>query len=96
MNDSGIPATPGAALNYGTEPDLLGIEGFHCEVKRHERIEIGAWMKQATADAAKFGGWPCVFHRRSREGWLVTLPLTAWISLYRLAFLAHNERTERG
>lgn len=82
LNDSGIPATPGTALNYGTEPDLLGVEGFHCEVKRHERIEIGAWMKQAETDAAKFGGWPCVFHRRSREGWRVTMPLTAWLAMY--------------
>lgn len=83
LNDYGIPATPGTALNYGTEPDLSGVDGFHCEVKRHERIEIGAWMKQAEQDAAKFGdGWPCVFHRRSHEGWRVTMPLAAWLDLY--------------
>ena len=86
LNDNGVPATPGTALNYGAEPDIRGVEGFHCEVKRHERIEIGAWMKQATEDAKKFNdGWPCVIHRRSREGWKVTLPLEAWMELYKRA-----------
>ena len=82
LNENGIPATPGAALNYGTEPDISGVEGFHVEVKRHERIEIAAWMQQAERDAERFGGMPCVMHRRSREEWRVTMPLTAFISLY--------------
>ena len=73
-------------MNYGTEPDITGVEYCHCEVKRHERIEIGAWMKQAERDAEKFGGWPCVFFRRSREGWRVAMPLTAWVQLYKRAF----------
>ena len=56
LNDNNIPATPGTSMNYGTEPDITGVEYCHCEVKRHERIEIGAWMKQAERDAEKFGG----------------------------------------
>lgn len=94
LNDSGIPATPGAALNYGTEPDILGVEGFHCEVKRHERVEIGTWMKQAEQDAAKFGGWPCVFFRRNRTPWRVTMNLFDWMVLYKQAFPGNSGRQE--
>ena len=83
LNAAMIPAAPGKALSYGSEPDLTGIAGIHAEVKRHERIEIGSWMRQAERDAVRFGGWPCVFHRRSREPWLVTMHLTEWIELYK-------------
>ena len=82
LNANGLPAVPGAALNYGSEPDLKGLPGIHVEVKRHERIEIGSWMRQASHDAQRFGGRPCVFHRRNREAWLVTMPLDAWITMY--------------
>lgn len=82
MNDHGIPAEPGAALNYGEEPDIKGIDGIHAEVKRHERIEISAWTKQAEADALRFGGVPCVFYRRNREPWRVVMPLAAWMEMY--------------
>jgi len=83
LNEAGIPAKPGAALNYGTEPDLTGIPGIHAEVKRHERIEIGAWCQQAEQDAQRFGGIPCVFFRRSREPWRVTMTLSGFIELYK-------------
>lgn len=78
---------PGEALNYGTEPDLVGLPGVHCEVKRHERIEIAPWMAQATADAAKFGdGAPAVFHRRNRQPWAVTMWLRDWIQIYKARY----------
>ena len=83
LNDYGIAAVPGEALNYGTEPDIKGVAGVHAEVKRHERIEIGAWTEQAERDAACFGGWPCVFYRRNRERWRVAMPLEAWIEMYK-------------
>ena len=87
LNDNGIPAVPGTAMCYGSEPDISGVKGFHCEVKRRERVEIGAWMKQATEDAKKFNdGWPCVFFRRNREDWRVVLPLSAWLELYERAY----------
>lgn len=83
LNAAGIPAAPGAALSYGTQADVVNVAGVHVEVKRHERIEIGAWMEQAERDAKRFGGWPCVFFRRSREPWRVTMPLEGWIQLYK-------------
>lgn len=40
-------------------------------------------MKQAERDAERFkDGFPAVFHRRSREGWLVTMKFQDWMRLY--------------
>ena len=83
LNDNGIPAEPGAALNYGSVPDIVGVEGVHVEVKRCEQLRLSEWMAQAIRDAGRFGGLPCVFHRRNREEWRVTMPLAAWIVLYK-------------
>lgn len=83
LNDNGISAAPGDALNYGREPDIKGVPGIHAEVKRHERIEIAAWTRQAEEDAQRFGGVPCVFYRRNREPWRVVVPLAAWIEMYK-------------
>ena len=75
---------PGEALNYGSEPDVVGLPGVHVEVKRHERTEIGPWMAQAIADAERFkDGAPAVFHRRNRQPWLVTMRLSDWLDLYK-------------
>ncbi len=95
LNGSGIDAKPGAARSYGTEPDIIGVPGIHVECKRHERTEIGAWMEQAERDAARFGGRPCVFHRRNREDWRVTMPLDAWMELYK-AWAAENSAISAG
>lgn len=56
-------------------PDVSadGLEGFHFEVKRVEKLNIPAAMKQAEDDAA--GRVPVVAHRRNRAPWLVTLHL---------------------
>lgn len=52
------------------------------EVKRVERLNVPEAMKQATRDAKRFqDGVPAVFHRRSREPWLVTMQLEDWLGL---------------
>ncbi len=80
----GYPVAPGHALNYGTEPDLSGLPGIHIECKRAEQLRLPEWITQARQDAEKFGdGLPAVFHRKNRAPWLVTMPLDAWLSLYR-------------
>lgn len=45
---------------------------IHVEVKRQEVVKVHEWLKQADADAP-FASYPMVFHRRSKEGWKVTL-----------------------
>ncbi len=61
---------------------MSGLPGIHMEVKRVERLNVPEAMKQATRDAERFhDGAPAVFHRRSREPWLVTMQLRDWLDL---------------
>lgn len=82
LQQHGYDVRPGTALSYGTEPDLVGLPMIHCEVKRCEKLRLSEWLKQAQQDSEKFGGLPSVFFRKSREGWNVVMPLTAWLELY--------------
>ena len=60
-------------------PDISaeGLERFHLEIKRMERLNIHAAMHQAERDAD--GRIPAVVHRRNREPWLITMHFEDWI-----------------
>ena len=74
---------PGRSQNFGEIPDVSGLPGIHIEVKRRERLNVSEAMKQAIRDADRFhDGAPAIFHRRSREPWLVTMRLEDWLYLY--------------
>ena len=62
--------------------DLVNLPGIHIECKRVERLNVSEAMTQAINDA-KNGELPTVFHRKNREGWLVTMRLDDWMNLYR-------------
>ncbi len=84
LQAQGFNVRPGVALNFGGEPDIIGLPGAHIEVKRHERLEISSWMKQAQADAERFGdGLPVVFFRANRAPWRVVMELQDWLQLYK-------------
>ena len=84
LQENGIPAEPGQAVSYGCTPDITGVKGIHVEVKRRENVNLSAALEQAQRDATRFGdGLPSVFHRKNREGWRVTMPLSAWLELYK-------------
>lgn len=64
--------------------DLTGLDGFHVEVKRQEKLAIPAWLRQAHEEA----GWrvPLVIFRQSKKagnvgGWHAVLTLEALIWL---------------
>jgi Holliday junction resolvase len=83
LNNHGISAEPGQAVSYGATPDVIGVKGIHCEVKRVEKLNVLEAMKQAIRDAEKFkDGLPTLFHRRNRSPWLVTMTLEDWLKLY--------------
>ncbi len=68
---------------YYHEPDVVGLEGIHVEVKCQERLNLYDAMQQARDDAKKRGdGLPAVFHKKDRSGWLVTMDLSDWMDLY--------------
>lgn len=63
------------------DADVVGLEGIHIECKRVERLNIYEAMEQAINDA-RVGELPCVFHRKNRKNWLVTMNLDEWLELY--------------
>ena len=84
LREYGYPVERGGSETFGRVPDLTGLPGIHCEVKRVERLNIHEAMQQAIRDGNKFNdGVPAVFHRRNRTEWLVTMRLSDWIDLYR-------------
>lgn len=93
LQGHGYPVEAGRAQSYGEVPDLSGLPGIHCEVKRCEALRLSEWMEQARRDAERFGnGLPAVFYRRSREGWRVTMELPDWLALYSAAESGDNEK----
>ena len=62
-------------------PDVVGLPGIHIEVKRVERLNIENAVDQAVSDSAE-GELACVFHRKNKRGWNVTMPLEDWMKLY--------------
>ena len=60
-------------------PDVSaeGLEAYHFEVKRVERLNVSEAMRQAIHDAS--GRVPAVVHRKNREPWLITLQLSDWL-----------------
>lgn len=64
------------------DADVLGLEGIHIECKRVEKLNIYDAIEQAKNDK-KGDDLPCVFHRRNRKDWLVTMYLDDWVKLYK-------------
>jgi Holliday junction resolvase len=71
------------------DADVVGLPDIHIEVKRVEKLNIDNAMAQSIRDA-RDGEKPAVFHRKDRKQWLVTMPFTEWIELYK-AWEKRNE-----
>lgn len=83
LHGYGYEIERGGSMSFGKVPDLVGLPGVHIEVKRVERLNVGEAMNQAIRDAEQFNdGTPALFHRRSRQPWLVTMRLIDWMELY--------------
>ena len=63
-------------------PDVKGLPGVHIEVKRTERLNIHAAMRQSIRDS-EGRGIPIVAHRRNHDKWLITMRAEDWFSLFR-------------
>lgn len=64
------------------DADVVGLPGIHLEIKRVEKLNISEAMRQSTRDA-KENELPVVMHRKNREEWLITMPLRAFMVLYK-------------
>ncbi|WP_080325562.1 PDDEXK family nuclease [Anaerovibrio lipolyticus] len=74
----------------GESADLVGLPNIHIECKRVEKLNIFEAIKQALRDVMTSGTnkLACVFHRKNKERWLVTMTLEDWFELYRLSDLS--------
>lgn len=73
------------AYSVAETAQVLGVSRptVYIECKRVERLNVPEAMCQAIRDSEAFqDGAPAVFHRRSREPWLVTMRLADWMALY--------------
>ena len=55
-------------------PDVVGLTGFHIEVKRVENLNLNAAMEQSIKDSGA-DEIPLVVHRRNSDYWKVTMRL---------------------
>jgi Holliday junction resolvase len=65
------------------DADVIGLPGIHIECKRVEKLSLTDAMTQAIRDSTGKDKLPAVFHRKNREGWMVTMRLEDWIEIYR-------------
>lgn len=81
LKDRGFDAHRGQQFHGGGDsPDVVGLPGFHLEVKRVERGGVYDWMDQAQRDAA-LDSVPLVVHRRSKKPWVVILRFDDFLNL---------------
>lgn len=61
-------------------PDVVGLPGYHIEVKRAETFNPYMALDQALGEKAE-DEVAVVFHRRSRKAWLVVLDAEDFLDL---------------
>jgi Holliday junction resolvase len=69
--------TPHSGALDWLKGDICGTD-YCIEVKRCEQVRMSDWCKQAQ-DQAEGKPW-LLIHRRSREDWKVTMPLSQWLA----------------
>ena len=84
LREFGIDARRGHC--FEGEPDVVGMDGIHIEVKRQETLKPYDWMTQAVEESAnKDGGKPSVFFRKDHHKWLVCVQLEDFVELWKEA-----------
>ena len=64
------------------DADVIGLPGLHIECKRTERLDLYGALAQAKADARE-GEIPIVAHRKNDCEWVMIVPLSGFMELYR-------------
>lgn len=78
----GYEARRGVQYHGGADsPDVVGLPGIHIECKRVERLDLTAAYEQAFRDSGD-DEIPAVFHKKSKEPWMVTVSLEDFMRLY--------------
>ena len=82
LRDHGFDARRTAQFcgNTGDAADVIGLDGFHIEVKRAETTKIWDWIAQAERDH-KAGMIPLVVFRKNGEKWKVCMDFEEFLKL---------------
>ncbi len=81
LKDRGIIARRGQQFKGGSDsPDVVGLPGFHIEVKRTESGNPYNWMHQACTDANP-SHVPIVAHRKNNKNWVIILDARDFINM---------------
>ena len=62
------------------DADVVGLDGFHIEVKRQEAYKIDDWYEQSCSDA-RSGEIPIVVFRKSRSKWKVIIAFEEFLEV---------------
>ena len=80
LREYGFEGKRGVQYQGGKDSaDVTGLPGFHIEVKRTEKFALEAALSQAKEDCG--GNIPAVFHRKSKNDWVVVMDARDFIKL---------------
>lgn len=83
LTDAGFPAHRTAPMQSGAEGygdvTAQGLETYHIEAKRCERVEVDRWFAEASEKAGE--RTPVVVYRKNGNPWRVVLDLPTFLSL---------------
>lgn len=67
----------------GDASDVIGLDGYHIEVKNVERLNLWKAIEQSRHDAMEAGKneVPVVVFKRSREKWQICLPFEEFLKI---------------
>ena len=78
LKKHGFDAHRGVQYHGGKDsPDVVGLPGYHIEVKRKETLNLYEALEQSKSEAGS--DKPIVIHRRNRREWVVIQPLEDWL-----------------
>ena len=91
LREHGFDGARGVQYQGGRDSaDVVGLPGFHIEVKRVEAFRLYEALEQAKGER-KPGDIPAVFHRPNMRPWVVVLEASDFLSLVRAAGIVPKE-----
>lgn len=81
LREHGFDAARGVQYQGGRDSaDVVGLPGFHIEVKRAETFSPYKALEQAETDCG-YGSKPVVFHRSNSRHWIVVMDAGDFLEL---------------
>ena len=80
LQKRGYNARRGVQYHGGPDsPDVVGLPGYHLEVKWTQKTDMYGWLEQSTRDKAE-GEVPIVIHKKDKKPWLVIMTLEDFLN----------------